>query len=134
MHAQLTIPDHEITLTAMRSQGSGGQNVNKVSSAIHLRFHIPSSSLAADIKHRLLSLKDHRITRDGHIIIKAQTHRSQEMNRGEALERLHDLINSVAHPPKYRTATQPTYSSKLRRLEGKRKHAERKSLRSKNFS
>lgn len=133
MHAPISIPESELVLTAMRSQGAGGQSVNKVSSAIHLRFHIPSSSLPADVKIRLLGLKDSRITRDGAIVIKAQAHRSQDMNKTDALQRLHDLVNSVAYPPKYRYATKPTYSSKQRRMESKRKHSETKSLRARTI-
>ena len=129
MHAPILIPESEVELTAVRSQGAGGQNVNKVSSAVHLRFNIPRSSLPAGIKVRLLALHDSRITRDGSVVIKAQTHRSQELNRAEAFSRLNELVNSVARPPKIRHATKPTFGSKQRRLEGKRKLSAIKALR-----
>ena len=128
----LHVQESEVEISAIRSQGAGGQNVNKVSSAIHLRFYIPHSSLPADVKVRLLALKDSRITRDGAIVIKAQSHRSQELNRVDAFSRLNELINSVARPPKMRHATKPTFGSKQRRLESKRKHSETKSLRGKS--
>ncbi len=133
MHLPIVIPESEIELTAVRSQGAGGQNVNKVSSAVHLRFNIPRSSLPAGVKIRLLALNDSRITRDGSVVLKAQIHRSQEMNRAEAFARLHELVNSVAHPPKVRYATKPTFGSKQRRLESKSKLSAIKALRGRAF-
>jgi ribosome-associated protein len=127
--APTTIDPSEVDVTAMRAQGAGGQNVNKVSSAIHLRFDIPRSSLPADHKARLLALRDQRITRDGVLVIKAQAHRSQDMNRAEAFGRLQELVDSVAAPPRQRRPTRPTAASRARRLDGKKLRSATKLLR-----
>ena len=127
----IRIPEEEIGFSAIRAQGAGGQNVNKVSSAIHLRFSIRDSTLPEDIQQRLLALNDQRISADGVVVIKAQTSRSQEQNKAEAIERLNELVNSVAVPPKPRKATKPTKSSQRKRMDSKTTRGDVKRLRGK---
>ena len=127
----IVVPEEEIEFSAIRAQGAGGQNVNKVSSAIHLRFSIPDSSLPDDIKQRLMALSDQRITADGMVVIKAQTTRSQEQNKLDAMERLNALVNSVAVPRKVRRPTKPSKSSQRKRVDSKTIRGDVKRLRSK---
>lgn len=125
----LQVPEREVEFSALRAQGPGGQNVNKVSSAVQLRFDVRASSLPEPVQQRLLALRDHRITQDGVVVIKAQQYRSQEQNRADALARLQALVDSVALPPRVRRATRPTLGSQRRRLQGKAQRGETKALR-----
>jgi ribosome-associated protein len=129
--SNITIADNEIKISAIRAQGAGGQNVNKVSNAIHLRFSINSSSLPGPLKERLLQLNDQRINSEGVIVIKAQQYRSKEKNREESLKRLFKLIESVSSVPRERRITRPTINSNRRRLDSKTRHGQIKTMRRK---
>ena len=129
----ISLADDELEINAIRAQGAGGQNVNKVSSAIHLRFDIEASSLPDAVKRRLLATSDHRITADGVVIIKAQNHRTQDRNRSEALARLSGLIKDALRVPRKRIPTRPGRAAKAKRMDAKKKRGSLKKLRSKTF-
>jgi len=131
--AQLSIPDNEIVISAVRSQGAGGQNVNKVSSAIHLRFDVQASSLPETCKQRLLSLRDQRLSKDGVIVIKAQQYRTREKNLDAAIGRLREMVRQATVSAKKRRATKPTRGSQQKRLDRKNRHGRTKALRGKVY-
>jgi ribosome-associated protein len=133
INEQISIGDEEITLNAIRAQGAGGQNVNKVSSAIHLRFDVRTSSLPDPVKARLLQSNDQRLTQDGVLVIKAQNHRSQEKNRAEAIDRLRELIVAATRTRRKRIPTRPSRGAREKRLESKKKRASIKKLRAADF-
>lgn len=130
MLTPLAIAESDVEVTAIRAQGPGGQNVNKVSSAIQLRFDIRQSSLPEPVKERLLALNDSRITQEGVLVLKAQRYRTQDMNRMDAFSRLHELVNSVAVPPKKRKPTKPSYGAVQKRLQSKSQRSDLKARRS----